>query len=194
MPFCSGEEGTSDAEHITVKVGLAKGHWINVSEQVQTPSKAFSWGDTITAVCSPDPPGTRFEGQKRRNWWIEKATGSHLSFVFPIRGPQCGCVAGDNNIKHERLSSLWAFMASVSIWNVFHGWASCPLGLQTCLGEAFLRPSCRECKIRGKAGELWQTERSSVSVRCHCPDVWGAGRGRGGGKCPGWDWWGSERY
>lgn len=67
--------------------------------------------------------GTWLEGQKALEEIdrLEKGTLSHLSFVFPIRDLQCCRVAEDNIIKHERLPSLWAFMASVSISAVFHG-------------------------------------------------------------------------
>lgn len=49
---------------------------------------------------------------------LEKGSVSHLSFVFPIRRLQSGRVVADSFIKHERLQSLWAFMASVSISTV----------------------------------------------------------------------------
>lgn len=78
-------------------------------------------GDAITAASCRPAYGTRLEGQRalEKIDRLEKGTVSHLSFVFPIRGPQCCYVPLENIIKHERLPSLWAFMASVSISTVF---------------------------------------------------------------------------
>ena len=117
---------------------------------------------TARPTCS-----TQLEGQKALEEIdrLEKATLSHLSSVLPIRGLQCCCVAGDNIIKHERLPSLWAFMASVSIFTVFHGWVSCPLGLRRCLAQAFWRPDSRECELwRGVRQWALADRKNSVSV------------------------------
>lgn len=139
-----------------------------MSEQVQRLSEAFS--GRYNHSCAQPGPCILLEGQRALEEIdrLEKATVSHLSFVFPIRGLQCCRVAGDNIIKHERLPSLWAFMARVSISTVFHGWVNCPLGLQRCLGEAFLHPGSRECKMWCKAegfGKQREAECLSVIVQ-----------------------------
>lgn len=112
---------------------------------------------------------TRLEGQRALEEIdrLEKGTVSHLSFVFPIRGLQCCRVVGDNIIKHERLPSLWAFMASVSISTVFHGWVSCPLGLQRSLGERHAYAQAPENARYGvRQGALADWEKLSV-----CPSL-----------------------
>lgn len=106
-------------------------------------------GDAIkaaAAVAAAAAAGRRAAGPRRTKGCLEevdgleKATSSHLSFVFLLSESfSGGPLFGDGIIKSDRLASSRAFMASVSISTVVHGRLPCPFRITMMLPRGILK-------------------------------------------------------